>query len=67
MNEQINLNVWALAGELGMIITLPLVILILLGIKIDRLLGTTPLCIIIAMLLSFVISSVAVWRKVKTL
>lgn len=59
------LNVWGLAGELGLIIAIPLVILVLVGIKIDKTLGTTPLFIIAGIVLSFIASSVSIARKIK--
>ena len=61
------MNVWAIAGEVGFIIAIPLVVLVLLGIKADRYFGTTPLFIIIGMVLSGVVSSISITRKVKQL
>lgn len=61
------LNVWALAGEVGIIITLPLVVFILIGIRIDRALNTTPLFIICALFLSLITSTIALYRKIKRL
>lgn len=60
-----NLNLWALSGELGLLIALPLVVFVLLGIKLDRWLNTLPLFIIVGMVLAAMISGIAVWRKVK--
>lgn len=59
------INVWAIAGEIGLIIALPLVFLILIGVKVDRLLNTTPLFIIVALIFSMVISTITIVRKVK--
>jgi F0F1-type ATP synthase assembly protein I len=56
---------WALAGELGFLIALPLAITAVIGVKVDRWLGTTPLFIILGMLLAAVISALAVRRKIK--
>lgn len=61
------LNVWAIASELGFIIAIPLVLLILGGVKADRYFNTTPLFIIIAILIAPVISGIAIWRKIKTI
>lgn len=61
------INVWSTAGEIGVIIALPLVVLLLLGIKLDKKLGTTPLFIIIALIGSMVLSTVAIARKIKRL
>jgi F0F1-type ATP synthase assembly protein I len=58
-------NMWALAGELGFLIALPLAITAVIGVKVDRWLGTTPLFIILGMLLAAVISALAVRRKIK--
>jgi F0F1-type ATP synthase assembly protein I len=59
------LNVWAIAGEVGFLIAIPLVVLVLLGIKLDKYFATTPLFIIVGMLLAFVISTISIARKVK--
>jgi F0F1-type ATP synthase assembly protein I len=61
------INVWSLAGEIGFILALPLVILVVLGVKVDKHFGTTPLFIIVGMLLSMVISATAIIRKVRRL
>lgn len=59
------IHVWALAGELGLLIVIPLLILLLIGIRIDRWAGTTPLFIIAGLVLSFLVSSVAIFKKVQ--
>lgn len=61
------LNVWALAGEIGFILAVPLVILVFLGVKVDAYFSTTPLFIILGMLLSGVASTISIARKVKRL
>lgn len=61
------LNVWAIASELGFIIAIPLVLLILVAVKTDRYFSTTPLFIILAILIAPVISGIAIWRKIKTI
>lgn len=61
------INVWSTAGEIGVLIALPLVVLLLLGIKLDKKLGTTPLFIIVALIGSMVLSTVAIARKIKRL
>jgi len=61
------LNVWALAGEIGLIIALPLVLLLLAGIKLDKIFNTTPVFICLSLVFSMTISSVAIFRKVKRL
>jgi F0F1-type ATP synthase assembly protein I len=60
-------NVWALAGELGFIIAVPLVVFVIVGVKADAHFNTTPLFIIAGMLLSAVISTISVARKIKRL
>lgn len=60
-----NLNLWALSGELGLLIALPLVVFVLVGIKLDRWLGTLPLFIIVGMVLAGMVSTIAVARKIK--
>ncbi len=59
------LNVWALAGEIGLLLALPLVILVPLAVKLDRSFQTLPLFLMGSLILSMVISTVAVSRKVK--
>lgn len=59
------INVWGTAGEIGILIALPLVVLLLLGIKLDKKLGTTPLFIIVALIGSMVLSTIAIARKIK--
>lgn len=59
------LNVWALTGEIGFLLALPLVILVPLAVKLDKMLGTLPLCIIGSLILSMVVSMIAVNRKIK--
>lgn len=61
------LNVWSLASELGFLIAIPLVIFILIGVKLDKTFGTTPLFIILGMILAFVLSATSIVRKVKKL
>lgn len=59
------LNVWALAGEIGLLLALPLVILVPLSVKLDKSLQTLPLFLISSLILSMLISTIAVARKVK--
>lgn len=61
------LKVWSLAGELALLIVIPLLILILIGIRLDRWADTTPLFIIISLLVSFAVSIIAIARKIKRL
>lgn len=65
MNFSKTVNVWALAGEIGLLLALPLVILVPLAVKLDKYLDTMPLFIIGSLILSLTISMIAVSRKVK--
>lgn len=58
-------RIWALAGEVGLLIVIPLLVLLLLGIRVDRAADTTPLFIIIGLLVAFTISTIAVARKIR--
>lgn len=61
------LNTWSLAGELGIVIAAPLLILILLGVQVDKKLGTTPLFIIVGLLTAMVVSTLGVACKIRQL
>lgn len=65
MNFMKTVNVWALAGEIGLLLALPLVILVPLAVKLDKTLNTVPLFIIGSLIISMVISTLAVQRKIK--
>ncbi|MFH1430627.1 MAG: AtpZ/AtpI family protein [Candidatus Uhrbacteria bacterium] len=54
-----------LAFQLGYLITIPLVIFTLLGRVLDRKIGTSPLFLISGVLISLIISGVAVSLKAK--
>lgn len=58
-------RVWALAGEIGLLVVVPLIVLLLIGIRIDRLADTTPLFIVIGLILAFTTSIIAIARKIK--
>lgn len=58
-------NVWALSGEIGLLLALPLVILVPLAVKLDKAVGTVPLFIIGSLFLSMIISTLAVARKIR--
>lgn len=60
-------NTLALAGQLGWIIAGPLVVFALLGRYLDRLWGTTPLLLLVGIVLALVASSILVYRMVKQL
>ncbi len=60
-------RVWAMAGEVGLLIVLPLLPLLLAGIRLDRFAGTTPLFIILGLLASLTVSALAIARKIRRL
>ena len=62
MNE---LNVWSLAGELGLIIVIPLLFFLFIGVKIDLVLETKPMFILLGVVVAAVSSSVLIYRKIK--
>lgn len=61
------LRVWAIAGEIGLIIALPLLLLLFIGIRLDRWAGTMPLFIIIGLLASLAVSAGVIARKISRL
>lgn len=65
MNFAKTVKVWALAGEIGLLLSLPLVILVPIAVKLDRTLNTLPLFVMAGLILSAVVSTIAVARKVK--
>ena len=56
----------AFAFDVGMGIAVPLVVFALGGRFIDRAYGTTPLFLIIGLLLSLVSTGIIIWKKTKT-
>lgn len=61
----IDFSAWQLAWELGYTIAIPIVLLALLGRWADRMLGTSPWLLLLGVLLSTVISSFIVYRKIS--
>jgi F0F1-type ATP synthase assembly protein I len=61
--EQINL--WSLAGELGVKFAAPLIVLMLIGIKLDRSMGTTPLFILVGIVMSLATSVYFVYDMIR--
>lgn len=62
------LSPWFVArqvSELGFIIAAPLVVLVMLGHKIDVLLGYKAVFVIIAIPLSIIISGIVIYKKIK--
>ena len=58
-------SVVALAWELGYIIAIPLVALTLGGRFLDKKLGTSPLLLLVGVVLAIVSSTYAIWRKMS--
>lgn len=68
--KQNNNNIWfalGIIGQVGFIIAVPVAILAYFGAKIDKLYHTTPLFILSGMGLSILISSMAIYYKIKRL
>lgn len=62
-----SVNFSALAIEFALLIGIPLLALILLGIWLDKTMGTTPVFIIISFLLALVCSTVLMYKKIQML
>ena len=61
-------NFWelmSLAWDLGYIIALPIVVLGFGGALLDKKLGTSPLFLLSGILISLIITSIGIYRKVK--
>lgn len=52
-----------MAWELGYTIAIPLVVFALVGRLLDKKLGTSPFLLLIGILISLVVTSIAVYRK----
>ena len=62
-----NLNVLALASEVGFIIIVPLLMVLAIGLKLDNIFATKPIITIGLMPVALVVSGGAIWRKIKYL
>lgn len=60
-----NFKAWALAGELGYTIAIPIVILALVGRLADKYFNTAPWLILVGILISIFVSSWLIYRKMK--
>lgn len=58
-------NLWALSGEIGFKLTLPLLIFMLVGIKIDKTFNTTPLFILVGLGVSMLSSAYLVYQIIQ--
>lgn len=66
-NKTKEFKAWALAGELGYTIAIPIVIFALLGRFADKTLGTSPWLLLLGILISIFASSYLIYRKMKEL
>ena len=62
-----DLNVLALASEVGFIIVIPLLVVLATGLKLDNIFATKPIITIALMPVALLVSGFAVWRKIKNL
>ncbi len=60
-----NFKAWALAGELGYIIAVPIVAFALIGRFADKAWGTSPWLLLAGILISIIISSWLIYKKVR--
>jgi F0F1-type ATP synthase assembly protein I len=56
-----------MVGELGFIIAIPLLVTIVAGIWVDKKLSTTPLFMIVGILLAITVSAITIGRKIQQL
>lgn len=63
----IDFSAWQLAWELGYAIAIPIVALALVGRWADKALGTSPWLLLTGILVSIIISSFAVYKKVSSI
>ena len=61
------LNLLALTGEIGWKLALPLLVMMLIGIKLDRAYHTTPLFMLLGMALSLSTSIILIGRMIARL
>ncbi len=56
-----------MVGELGFVIAVPLLAAIVAGIWVDKKFSTTPLFMIVGILLAITVSTITIGRKIKQL
>ncbi len=61
----LNFSTWQLAWELGYTITIPIVALALVGRMLDKRFETSPWLLLAGIVVSIIVSSFMVYRKVK--
>jgi len=60
------LKTWSLAWELGYMIAVPIILFALLGRFVDENFHTSPLFLLLAILLSLILTGFLIWKKIKT-
>ncbi len=60
-----DINLWSIAGEIGVKLALPLVVFMLTGIQLDRYFQTTPRFMFVGILLAFSSSAYLVYTIIK--
>lgn len=58
-------KVWTLAGELGYMIAIPIVLLALAGRLADKQFGTAPWLMLLGIIVSVFLSSAIIYKKIK--
>ena len=61
----LDFSLFGMAGEIGLLIAIPVAIIIPITVKIDKYFETLPLFIIVGLFLSMIVSFIAVKRKVN--
>ncbi len=59
------LKLWGIIGEIGFLIAVPLVVLLFIGIGVDKLTGTKPLFTLVSLPIALLLSTLAVAKKVR--
>jgi hypothetical protein len=59
------INLWALAGEIGWRLAIPIVVLVLAGAKVDKELGSAPLGILVGIFISLATSVLLVGQMIR--
>ena len=58
------LNLWALSGEIGWKLAVPIVVLVIAGAKLDKAYHSTPLFIVVGIGLSLTVSVILIARMI---
>lgn len=60
-----SLKFWSLAWEMGFIIAVPIIMLALLGRLLDKTFLTSPLFLLVGILLAMIVTGILIWKKIK--